>query len=234
MLRRSFLTIPFAASAMASPFSTELWQAIAPLYAKTLQHPFLQGLQDGSLARAKFQHYLMQDALYLGAFSKALRELARRAPRAEWKAQFERDATESITVEKEMHSGILSSYGVTQQQMSATRMSAVNRAYTVHLLAACSREPFAAAVAAMLPCYWIYWEVGKQLKKSGSANKEYQRWIDQYAGEEYGETVRRVIGILDAAVEGAPQEVRERCRRLFVRSSQFEYEFWDSAWKSNP
>ena len=81
----------------------------------------------------------------------------------------------------------------------------------------------------MLPCYWIYWEVGKELKKSGSKNKDYQRWIDQYAGEEYGVTVRRVIGILDAAV--SPRE-REQCRKLFIQSSQFEYDFWDGAWRS--
>ncbi len=227
MNRRCFLVIPLAAQAAALKFSEELWAAIAALYSKTLQHPFLRGLQDGTLPRAKFQHYLTQDALYLGAFSKALIDLAGRAPRAEWKAQFTRDATEAIVVEKQMHSEILASYGI--EPDSKARMSAVNKAYTDHLLAACAKAPFAAGVAAMLPCYWIYWEVGKELKKSGSKNKDYQRWIDQYAGEEYGVTVRRVIGILDAAV--SPRE-REQCRKLFIQSSQFEYDFWDGAWRS--
>lgn len=232
MLRRSLLAIPFAAPCWAKKkFSDELWAAIAKLYAKTLRHPFLRGLQDGTLPRAKFQHYLVQDALYLGAFSKALLDLADRAPRPEWKQQFTRDATEAIAVEKQMHSEILASYGI--QPDPAARMSPVNRAYTVHLLEACRNAPFAAGVAAMLPCYWIYWEVGKELKKRGSTNKDYQRWIDQYAGEEYGVTVRRVIAILDEAVAGLSPRERSRCRKLFIESSQFEYDFWDSAWRSS-
>lgn len=231
MLRRWFLALPLAAPAgAAGKFSDELWASIAKLYARTLRHPFLRGLQDGSLPRERFQHYLMQDALYLGAFSKALQDLAARAPRPEWKEQFTRDATEAVTVEKQMHSEILASYGI--QPDTAARMSNVNRAYTVHLLNACAREPFAAAVAAMLPCYWIYWEVGKELKKGGSANKEYQRWINQYAGEDYGVTVRRVIGILEEAVAGVSPRERSRCRKLFLQSAQFEYDFWDSAWRS--
>ncbi|MBL8177081.1 MAG: thiaminase II [Bryobacterales bacterium] len=232
MLRRWFLAFPLAGRARgAGKFSDELWVSIAALYAKTLRHPFLRGLQDGSLARARFQHYLVQDALYLGAFSKALQDLAARAPRSEWRDQFTRDATEAIAVEKQMHSEILASYGV--QPDSAARMSNVNRAYTVHLLNACAREPFSAAVAAMLPCYWIYWEVGKQLKQRGSSDKDYQRWIDQYAGEEYGITVRRVIAILDEAVGQATPRERSRCRKLFRQSAEFEYDFWDSAWRSS-
>lgn len=230
MYRRSFLALPLAALAAPSKFSDGLWQAISGIYAKTLRHPFLKGLQDGSLPRPRFQHYLVQDALYLGAFSKALLDLAARAPHPEWKEQFTRDATEAVYTEKQMHSQILASYGVNPD--APARMSPVNRAYTVHLLNACSKETFAAGLAAMLPCYWIYWEVGKQLKQSGSTNKDYQRWIDQYAGEEYGVTVRKVIAILDDAVANANARDRARCRKLFIQSAQFEYDFWDSAWKS--
>ena len=111
-------------------------------------------------------------------------------------------------------------------------MSAVNRAYTQHLLEACAKAPFPAAVAALLPCYWIYWEVGKELKRRGSSNKDYQRWIDQYSGEEYGATVRTVIGILNDSIAGAGAADRALARRMFIRSSEFEYQFWDSAWRS--
>src|SRR6266852_1636672 len=84
---RTFL---FAASILVSTlsllasdarFTDELWAGIEPIYAKTLQHPFLTGLADGTLPRAKFEFYLQQDALYLDTFSEALKALAAKAPR---------------------------------------------------------------------------------------------------------------------------------------------------------
>ena len=35
--------------------------------------------------------------------------------------------------------------------------------YTHYLLALAHNAPYEMAVAALLPCFWIYWEVGKHL-----------------------------------------------------------------------
>ena len=53
-------------------FSAELWQAITPIYAAILDHPFVRGLTDGSLSREAFRFYAVQDALYLRDFARAL------------------------------------------------------------------------------------------------------------------------------------------------------------------
>lgn len=34
------------------------------------EHPFVQGIQDGSLAKDKFKYYIMQDYLYLKEYAK--------------------------------------------------------------------------------------------------------------------------------------------------------------------
>ncbi len=76
---------------------------------------------------------------------------------------------------------------VADHRFSYGRRSAYQHyAYTNHLLAIASRGSFAERLAAVLPCYWIYSEVGKELKRRGSRDADYQRWIDQYSGEEYG------------------------------------------------
>ncbi|MEO6759579.1 MAG: hypothetical protein ABIO24_09005, partial [Saprospiraceae bacterium] len=82
--------------------SDELWAAIQPIYAKTLEHPFLKGLTDGSLPPARFQYYLQQDAAYLDAFSQALLDLAAKAPHREWAETLRRHAKVSITSEKKV------------------------------------------------------------------------------------------------------------------------------------
>ncbi|MBI3683559.1 MAG: TenA family protein, partial [Acidobacteria bacterium] len=175
MTRRSLLVFPAAAWLPPSDFSRQLWTAIASIYTKTLVHPFLTGLQDGSLPRRKFQFYLLQDALYLGVFSRVLNVLASKAPRQEWAVSLGRDAIEAVDVERAMHRQILGSYGISPQQIANADMAPVNYAYTNHLMITAERGSFAEGLAAVLPCYWIYWEVGKELKKRGSRNRDYER-----------------------------------------------------------
>ncbi len=55
-----------------------LWQAIEPIYAAILTHPFVRGLTDGSLPREAFRFYAVQDALYLRDFARSTS--TRRAP----------------------------------------------------------------------------------------------------------------------------------------------------------
>lgn len=230
--RRTLLLAPFALRASAAEgFSASLWKAIAPVYAATLRHPFLTGLSDGTLPKAKFQFYLVQDALYLGAFSRGLSIVASKAPQQEWAVALNRDAVESLEVEKAMHGEILGSYGISAAKIQSASMAPTNYAYTNHLLVTAERGSFAEGLAAMLPCYWIYWEAGKELKKKGSRNRDYQRWIDQYAGEEYGKTVRRTVAMMDEAAAELPKAMQERLTSLFVTSSRYEYLFWDMAWR---
>ena len=61
-------------------FSAEAWQRIAPLYEQILALPFNQELAAGTLSRERFTFYMLQDALYLTHFGKALAVTAARAP----------------------------------------------------------------------------------------------------------------------------------------------------------
>ena len=53
-------------------FTRELWTAMTPIYEAILRHPFLTGLTDGTLPRAAFRFYAVQDALCLREFARAL------------------------------------------------------------------------------------------------------------------------------------------------------------------
>src|SRR2546426_2150761 len=56
-------------------------------------------------------------------------------------------------------------------------------------------------MAAVLPCYWIYWEVGRELERAGSPDPLYARWIATYASGEFGDVVRAVIDATDRIAE---------------------------------
>ena len=85
----------------------------------------------------------------------------------------------------------------TRWPSSRPRPAPTNLAYVSYLLAATSTGSYAEGVGAVLPCYWIYWEVGKELVRRGSPDPRYQQWIDTYGGEEFGDVVRAVIDVTD-------------------------------------
>ncbi len=207
------------------------WRSIEPIYSAILAHPFIKGLTDGSLPEGSFRFYVVQDALYLVDFARALALLGARAPTEEAVALFCEHGAAAIKTEKMLHEGFFQHWGLTPQQVYATPMAPTNLAYTSYLLRVCYSAPFHEALGAVLPCYWIYWEVGKQLTARGSSNPLYQRWIDTYGGEEFGSVVRAVLELADGVGEGLTQAQADAAVRHFVTTSRYEWMFWDMGYR---
>lgn len=104
-------------------------------------------------------------------------------------------------------------------------------AYTSYLLRVAYGGSFAEGVGAVLPCYWIYSEVGKALLDSGSPNELYERWIETYGGEEFAEVVREVLALTDRIGEDLGGAERESVRSHFVTTSRYEWMFWDMGYR---
>jgi thiaminase/transcriptional activator TenA len=212
-------------------FTDDLWAAIDGIWAAILRHPFLRGLTDGSLPRETFRFYAVQDALYLRDFARGLSLAAARAPRDEWIIMFNEHAAEALRVERALHEGFFKEFGLSPEDVAATPLAPTNLAYTSYLLAAAYGRPFHEAVAALLPCYWIYWEVGKALERAGSADPLYARWIGTYASSAFGDVVRGVLAATDAvaATLGSPE--RDAMHRHFVTTSRYEWMFWEMGYR---
>jgi thiaminase/transcriptional activator TenA len=212
-------------------FTDDLWRAIAGVYAAILRHPFVAGLTDGSLPRESFRFYAVQDALYLRDFARGLSIAAARAPRDEWIIMFNEHAAEALRVERALHEGFFQEFGLTAEDVAATPLAPTNLAYTSYLLAVANGRPFHEAVAALLPCYWIYWEVGKALERAGSVDPLYARWIGTYASAAFGDVVRGVLAATDAVAASVGSAEREAMRRHFVTTSRYEWMFWDMGYR---
>jgi thiaminase (transcriptional activator TenA) len=208
-------------------FTGELWKAIAPIYAAILRHPFVTGLTDGSLPAESFRFYAVQDALYLKDFARALSLAAARAPRDEWTIMFNEHAAGALKVERALHESFFREFGLDPQEVAATPLAPTNVAYTSYLIAVAYAAPFHEAVAALLPCYWIYWEVGKALEQRGSPDPLYTRWIGTYASAEFGAIVQAVLACTDALARDLGPAERLVMQRHFVTTSRYEWMFWD-------
>lgn len=216
---------------MGSRFTSELWQGIGDIYSAILVHPFLTGLTDGSLPHGTFAFYVVQDALYLGQYAQALAAVASRAPDNAGTEMFARHAADAVAVERALHGALLAGLGIDPASVEAAEPAPTTLAYTSYLLAAIHGGSYADGIGAVLPCYWIYWEVGRELLRRGSPDPRYQRWIDLYGSEDFGGVVREVLAVADKLGPGLDPEERDRVQRHFRISSRFEWMFWDMGYR---
>ena len=210
-------------------FTDELWDGITGTYDAILAHPFLAGLTDGSLPAEAFAFYVIQDALYLREYARALALVAAKATDPPAIEMFARHAAEAISVERQLHGSLLADLGIDPGAAAAAEPAPANLAYTSYLLAATATGSYAEGVGAVLPCYWIYWEVGKHLVKRGSPDPRYQLWIDTYGGEEFGATVREVLAVTDALT--LTEAERAAVHRRFRVTARYEWMFWDMGYR---
>lgn len=205
----------------ALTLTDSMWDAARPTYERTIAHPFLRELADGTLKPQQFERYLVEDVAYLRAYAEVLTQLAAKAPKPEWKAFLLEGAAGCDTEIAHIHKTYL-------RGLPANRPpSKANAVYIQFLRDNVSKGTFAEGLAAVLPCYWIYWEVGKTLKARGSRNADYQRWIDYYSDPAYGKIVGQALAMMDEAGKG---HNAARLIRLFQTGAEHEYQFWHSAY----
>ena len=225
------LAIATAAPAPAQTFAEDLWEANRDIYDAILAHPFLQGMQDGSLEPTTFAFYIVQDARYLRAFAAALRAAAANAPNDDWARRLGADAEDSLAEERRLHEQVFAEHGISDADAAAIESTPAGFAYANYLVATAHERPFEEAIAALLPCYWIYWEVGKALQATGSPDSTYQAWIDAYVSPGYADAVTAVLDMANAAAAAADAPTRARMREHFRRSARYEWMFWDAAYR---
>lgn len=212
-------------------FSTGLWAGIDDVYAQILAHPFVEGLTSGALDPAAFEFYVVQDAHYLREYARALSVCAARAPDEPSIAMFAEHAAGAIAVERELHESFFADLGLSEEQVAATPMAPTNVAYCSYLLASAYGGSFAEALGAVLPCYWIYREVGTELLQRGSPNPLYERWIDTYGGEEFGAVVDAVLALTDRLGPTLSASDRAAAAARFGVTARYEWMFWDMGWR---
>jgi thiaminase/transcriptional activator TenA len=212
---------------MSDGFTAELWSSISDIYDAILVHPFIAGLADGRLPLDSFVFYVVQDKLYLRQYARALANVAAKATDAEGTEMFAQHAVSVLAAEMQLNESLLAGLDIDPATVDAAEEAPTTLAYATYLLAATQAGSYAEGVGAVLPCYWIYKDVGKHLLGRGSPNPRYQQWIDTYGGEGFDAEAREVIAAADTLGPGLAAAERERTRRHFRLASRYEWMFWD-------
>jgi thiaminase/transcriptional activator TenA len=134
-------------------------------------------------------------------------------------------------VERALHEGFFKDFGIAPETAANLKPSPTCSHYVSYLLSTAHNAPYEVAVAALLPCFWIYGEVGKHLLSIAAADNPYQAWIDTYADEAFEQGIRKVIAITDAAADATTPLIKEQMFEAFERATVLEWMFWDSAYR---
>ncbi|WP_344262789.1 bifunctional hydroxymethylpyrimidine kinase/phosphomethylpyrimidine kinase [Brooklawnia cerclae] len=195
-----------------------VWALTNDVRARVDECEFIRGLQDGSLDQARFRWYLAQDALYLADYSRVLARASALAPTITEQAFWAQCAQNALTTETQLHRSYLD--GAVHEPGVTTL------AYTNHLHAVAGTGAYAEIVAALLPCFWLYADLGRRMVSSDHAAHPYHDWLRTYADPAFDEATRTAIAITDRAAQDAGIEQRARMRAGFERSMRHELDFF--------
>lgn len=204
---------------------------MSPVLERVLEHPFLRGLGDGSLDEGPFRFFVVQDAIYLRDYARALALLGARAPDEASILLFTRHAIEALEVERAVHAELFEAFGIDPDAAAVAEPAPTCLAYTSYLLRVAHGGSFAEALGAIVPCYWIYGEMARALLAGGSPRPLYRRWIEAYADPHYGAVVEEVLAVADRVWPGLGEEERGRAATHVRQTSRYEWCFWDMAWR---
>lgn len=209
-------------------WTEEAWSKASGIYANIIEHPFILELANGNLSTERFKRYIAQDELYLGNYGRQMFAFAEMIEDASQKEMFLNFARSGMDGEKSMHELMIARFGID----SSASPSKVTAAYNAHTQAAINTGRKEIAFASLLPCIWIYNEVGKYLKTIAVTEENpYCEWINEYGNEEFSAAVGLVLALIDDYASCTDDSTRAEMTREFCEGVKFEYEFWDYAYR---
>jgi len=210
-------------------WTDKAWESIQPLLHTIFQMPFIQELQSGILPLEKFQFYMQQDARYLEHFGRVLAALGSKSQENGQALDFFEFGKNALVVEKVLHETYFSQFGVAPDQ--DIEIGPVCHHYIHFLKSVAAFEPLEVAMAAVLPCFWIYKVVGDKIfENQSNAQNPYEAWIATYSGTDFADGVALAKHYVDTMAEQTTEAIQKRMLEAFISASRLEFMFWEAAY----
>jgi len=199
---------------------------VDPILEQIMQLPFILALGDGSLPQEKFIFYLQQDVLYLQHYSQIMNLIAAKCPSDYDAQQFRRFSTETIKAEQSLQQDLLQHKEIVTQQAPSCLF------YTAFLYQQLATKPLPVIIASILPCFYIYQQVGKQLLSHKNIHTNpYLRWIEAYNCPEYCRDCEIAIAIADRMATENGTAIAHSMLQGFLTAARLEWQLWNGCWQ---
>jgi len=197
-----------------------LSQTAKPVLQKVLSHSFNTTLFDGTLHSHNFRFFLSNDAFYLRAYARLLNIIADRLDNPRHKLTFLQFSSETVAAELNIH-----------QTFEVETLSVPCKSiteYLAHLDEHVKHPHIGVAVASVLPCFWLYRELGKHMAITQiDSSHPYKLWVETYACPKFDGATELAIKVLD---EVADSKYESAMRFAFLTSAKHEIAFWEESY----
>jgi len=211
----------------------QIWEDNYPLYQKIRSLPYNQELVSGKLDEAIFRDYIIQDYHFCQNYKKVHAILLAKAP-DEKAAKAMLDYMNMIDAEIEvLHATYIKKYGITEKELTDPTEYPSTELYNSYLIKTATLEPFEVGFMATLPCHWVYYQIGSDMKKMEKVQgNSYQAWIDEYGDTTWEQSdTKEVVDLAEEYMQAANDETRLKMKNAFVTAMKLEYMFWDGVYR---
>jgi thiaminase/transcriptional activator TenA len=200
------------------------------------EHPFTDGLADGSLPESAFRHYLVQDYLFLIEFARAYALSIYKSPKLADMRESYAGLSAILDVEMNLHVKLCADWGLSPGDLEEAAPAVEMLAYTRYVLDAGMRGDLLTLKVALAPCVIGYAEIATRLASRPNAlgaTNPYRGWIAEYAGAPYQEVAAKAQAHLDGLADLYATAAREAdLIDIFKEATRLEADFWEMGWRA--
>jgi thiaminase len=187
-------------------------------------HPFYELVVSGELPFEDLARFFAQDNLYLHVFAESLTRLARLSTLDKRSVKIlrshSRETRSTIARQSRWVLQELNRAPVLHESPLPTTYAYANHLRYSHA------QGFAQGISSLLPCYYAYGLPIEMLKRHGSRNPIFARWIASLPeASEVASWANEITDVFEAVNTGKNQ--REACQRIFAISTSYELSFLD-------
>lgn len=196
------------------------------------EHPFVKGIEQGTLDRDRFRFYLIQDYLYLEEYAKVFAIGIAKARSPETSAIFSHYLT-AINNELNIHGGYFDRLGITEDEIRVTKRSIDNLSYTSYMLRVAYEEGEVEILTAILSCACSYEMIARRMianRPECVDDPFYGDWIRGYSSDEYADENIILTELINKITEDIPDEGLSHLIDVFTYCSRYEMKFWEMSW----
>ena len=210
-----------------------LLTATKDIWAAYNEHPFVLGIQNGTLDQEKFRYYIIQDFLYLEEYAKVFALGIAKAKSPETIQLFSKYVTLLTEGEMDIHRGYMGKFAVSREELETTPRALDNLSYTSYMLRVAYEEGEAEILAAILSCAYSYEVITKTLLERNPAAVDhpfYGEWVKGYVDPQYSEANILLLEMTDRLAQHYTEAQIRHLEEIFVACSRYELAFWELAW----
>ncbi|WP_294406171.1 thiaminase II [uncultured Clostridium sp.] len=214
--------------------SEELYNSVKEIWQSYNEHPFVKGMEDGTLDIEKFKYYMIQDYLYLLDYSRIFALGVVKAHDENTMRLFAELVYSTLNCETSIHKAYMTRLNITKEEVENAKVSLANTSYTNYMLWVSQNGGILELAVAVLSCSWSYKIIADKINEKSDAKDHqfYGEWVQGYISEEYSEGNDKIINLVDKLGAGVTKEQLDNLKTIFINCSKYEYMFWDMAYNN--